>query len=37
MALPTDLSPTREARMADVFAGVRGVVRVFVDESDAGW
>lgn len=31
--LPTDLSPRTAARIADAFAGARGVVRVFADES----
>lgn len=32
--LPADLSPRTAARIADAFAGTRGVVRVFTDESD---
>ncbi len=33
--LPDDLTPRTKARIADAFAGVRGVVRVFVDEHTA--
>ena len=33
--LPDDLSPRTRARIADAFAGVRGVVRVFVDDDHA--
>lgn len=32
-ALPSDLTPRTRSRIADAFARVRGVVRVFTDES----
>jgi hypothetical protein len=34
--LPSDLSARTAARISDAFASARGVVRLFVDESDTG-